>query len=314
MRFLEMTFIFTRPIQTLYHSETLDVSDLEHYSMGFPVFTDGTGLGPSIVGAKVTADGVILGASAAANVLQFGPVNLAFPSIHEDVLQTVTETQTGAFFANYNYRPEAIYGTVPLTTHYAQTLRQAISPAPAFGGAPLYPEQYDTVWLLERQKALNKSASAGAGTNQTGPPAANQTNQAVSNQSSSEDRVDEGGIPLNDELVGNSTITGQIKAPDLKPDLAISYFKPENASTDPWDIPIIYPSVYDLAGKDSRVFPDPGIGTFSTNGAGSTGASLTGSPYTGMASVGNETLNKTGNLNDIKSVNASGNFTIVRPS
>jgi hypothetical protein len=96
----------------------------------------------------------------------------------------------------------------------------------------------------------------------------------------------------------------QIKAQDLKPALAIEYFKPKNASTKPWDMPAVYPWILDLAGKDHPVFPNPGIGTFSTNGAGSTGASLTG--LTATATPGDKT---TTSVNPIVTPPASNGLT-----
>jgi hypothetical protein len=267
----------SRSIQTLFHQQNLNVSDIEHYNMAFPLFTDGISLGPTITGAGATVDGVSLGAGSTANVLPFGLVNLAFPSIHEDVSQSVSATQTGFFAANYNYRPEEDWGNVPLTTNYPAAVHQAITPAPLFGWTPLYPEQYDTWWVNNRLKELNQAKPATPVPQTTNQTTSNQTllNQPPSGQSLSNQTIRALGVPISPYLT-NAKVSGQIAAADLKPSLAINYFKSKNASTKPWDMPIIYPSVFDLAGKDHPVYPNPGIGSFSTNGAGSTGASLTG--------------------------------------
>lgn len=262
----------SRSIQTLFHQQGLNVSDKENFDLKFPVFADGLQLGPTSLSAGDD--------SATANILPFGPVNLAFPSLHEDVTKTVSAAQTGFFTANYNYRPEIDYGNVPLTHAYPFTVSQAICPAPLFGGLPLYPEQTDTWWLDYKAKELNKSSQAAK------PPAnATASNQTSSNQT----RLNEPGsaaaltnqtiraigIPQSQDL-GSVKVSDQIKTQDLKDPLAISYFKAKNATTPPWETLVVYGSVYDLAGRDGPVFSNPGIGTFSTNGAGSTCASLTG--------------------------------------
>jgi hypothetical protein len=293
----------SRSIQNLFHEQTLNVSDIEHYDLDFPPFADGIGLGPTVAGVGAAADGVSLGAGASANVLPFGPVNLAFPSIHEDSLQTLSATQTGFFATNYNYRPEAVYGNVPLSTDYPSALRQAISPAPLVGWSQLYPEQYDTWWIKNRLKEIGKATAATSSQTAENQTAENQTtlNEPITNQTTTEQNI---YIPSAAGL-DNSTISEQIKASDLKQPLAIEYFKSKNASTKPWDMPVVYPWIFDLAGKDGPVFPNPGIGTFSTNGAGSTGASLTGPPVTTAP------VNLTGNLttNQTKAGNATGDQT-----
>jgi hypothetical protein len=53
---------------------------------------------------------------------------------------------------------------------------------------------------------------------------------------------------------------------------SLNLFKPKNASSGPLDEPVIYPWYFDMADKTQEVFPNPGYGTYSTNGAGSVGA------------------------------------------
>lgn len=281
----------SRSIQTLFHQQSLDVSDVEHYDLAFPLLSDSLDLGPAIVSTGATADGVSPGVSASSNVLPFGPVSLAFPSIHEDVAQTVTASQTGFFASNYNYRPEAVYGNVPLTTDYPVAVQQAISPAPLFGWSQLYPEQYDTIWIKNKLKELNTAPVSQTRINQTSTGTTS-LNQPASSQSPSNQTGQALSTPLNSNVT-NTTGSGQIAAPNVKPSLALNYFKPKNATTKPWDMPVVYPWVFDLAGKDQPVFPNPGIGTFSTNGAGSTGASLTGLLPANVTLAMNQTGNQT---------------------
>ncbi len=73
-----------------FNQDTAVATDFETLDINFPPFTDDTVLGPVANGACV--DGVAVTGSA--NVLPFGPVNLAFPSISQTVEQTQTVTHT----------------------------------------------------------------------------------------------------------------------------------------------------------------------------------------------------------------------------
>jgi hypothetical protein len=89
------------PMATIFHQQTSSAVDLEHLDLSFPLFADGLNIGPAIAGAGATA-----------NVLPFGPVNLAFPSIHEDALQSVNTSSTGYFTANWAYITDTAAGNL----------------------------------------------------------------------------------------------------------------------------------------------------------------------------------------------------------
>jgi hypothetical protein len=89
------------PMATIFHQQTLSAADLEHLDLSFPLFADGLNIGPAIAGA-----------GAKANVLPFGPVSLAFPSIHEDSLQSVNTSSTGFFTANWAYIADTATGNL----------------------------------------------------------------------------------------------------------------------------------------------------------------------------------------------------------
>jgi hypothetical protein len=76
---------------TAFNQDTASATDFETVNIDIPVFTDGTELG-----ASTFVDGTVDGVSglSTANVLPFGPVNLAFPSISQTVLQTQDVTHT----------------------------------------------------------------------------------------------------------------------------------------------------------------------------------------------------------------------------
>ncbi len=122
------------PMAQLFHQQTLNTTDVEHFNMDFPLSADGLDLGSTTIGAGVgigadtgagvgtdgtgigvagdTGLGAGLGLTASANVLPFGPVNLAFPDIHQDVTQTVSETSTGFFHANWAYMADMASGNL----------------------------------------------------------------------------------------------------------------------------------------------------------------------------------------------------------
>jgi hypothetical protein len=76
-----------------FNQDTAVATDFETLDIDFPVFGDGFNLGAS-VGPLSAGDPVVLGKGASANVLPFGPVNLAFPSISQTVEQTQSVTHT----------------------------------------------------------------------------------------------------------------------------------------------------------------------------------------------------------------------------
>ncbi|HTY91388.1 MAG TPA: hypothetical protein VMC84_09445 [Methanocella sp.] len=105
------------PCAELFHQQTATATDIEHLDINFPITADDLGLGPGTLGLDPGVE-----ASATANVLPFGPVNLAFPDIHQDVAQTMETTSTGFFTANWAYFADTVSGNLgsePLGTHLA---------------------------------------------------------------------------------------------------------------------------------------------------------------------------------------------------
>ena len=90
-----------------FNQDTATATDFENINIDFPISVDGTVLGSTVAGSGVSADGVTLGTGASSNVLPFGPVNLAFPSISQTVDQTQTVTHTD--FAQTNEFAEFAY-------------------------------------------------------------------------------------------------------------------------------------------------------------------------------------------------------------
>ncbi len=144
-----------RTTQSLFHQNTLQTEDLEHLNIDFPIKADDLGLGPTI--GSVEADGVDLTGSA--NVLPFGPVNLAFPDIHQDALQSVAATQTGFFTANTVGIPPANLGSYEVFSGPG-AFTSPVSVPPSLTGSYLpYAEMTNIIPGYERQKAIIKQKS-----------------------------------------------------------------------------------------------------------------------------------------------------------
>ncbi len=90
-----------------FNQDTATATDFENVNINFPLFADGIVAGPTVAGAGSVIDGAVLGAGSTANVLPFGPVNLAFPSISQTVDQTQAVTHTD--FAQTNEFAEFAY-------------------------------------------------------------------------------------------------------------------------------------------------------------------------------------------------------------
>ncbi|WP_231845173.1 hypothetical protein [Methanocella paludicola] len=86
-----------------FNQDTAFATDFETVNIDFPIFSDGTTLGSTV--GDVALDGVSV--SGSSNVLPFGPVNLAFPSISQTVEQTQEVTHTD--FAQTNEFAEFSY-------------------------------------------------------------------------------------------------------------------------------------------------------------------------------------------------------------
>jgi len=88
-----------------FNQDTATATDFENVNISIPITADGIDLGASV--GPLAADGVALGKGATSNVLPFGPVNLAFPSITQTVDQTQDVTHTD--FAQTNEFAEFAY-------------------------------------------------------------------------------------------------------------------------------------------------------------------------------------------------------------
>ncbi|AFD00931.1 hypothetical protein Mtc_2196 [Methanocella conradii HZ254] len=214
----------SRSIQTLFHQQTLDTSDVESYDASF------------------------------SGALPFGQVSLALPSISEESSQEMSASSVGFFQANYNYRPETVLGNVPLSPDYPEAVQQAIRPASMLGWSQLYPEQYGAIAIRNKLKEMNKST----------PKA--------------------------------STAGANAKAA-----YSMDLFKPKNASSGPQDEPVIYPWYFDMIDKTQTVFPNPGYGSCSTNGAGSVGAARM---TTNNKAAGNQSKSASNSLKPINTTSS----------
>ena len=90
-----------------FNQDTANATDFEAININFPVSVDGLNLGATTLTGGLSADGINAGATATANVLPFGPVNLAFPDISQVVDQTQDVTHTD--FAQTNEYAEFAY-------------------------------------------------------------------------------------------------------------------------------------------------------------------------------------------------------------
>jgi hypothetical protein len=92
-----------------FNQDTASATDFENVSINIPTFTDGLQLGASTFtnGVLTSPTGAAAVGVNTANVLPFGPVNLAFPSISQTVIQTQNVTHTD--FAQTNEFAEFAY-------------------------------------------------------------------------------------------------------------------------------------------------------------------------------------------------------------
>ncbi|HTY91323.1 MAG TPA: hypothetical protein VMC84_09120 [Methanocella sp.] len=86
-----------------FNQDTACATDFENININFPAYFDGLHLGASTLGVDTPCGDADL----TANVLPFGPVNLAFPDICQTVCQTQDVTHTD--FAQTNEYAEFAY-------------------------------------------------------------------------------------------------------------------------------------------------------------------------------------------------------------
>ena len=113
--------------QSLFHQQTFSGFDNESLNIDFPAFdrfsADGINNDLALGPTAVTTDGI----TASANILPFGLVNLAFPSISETVDQGYNASSTGFYTASFLGIPPVNYGAPPVTTDYSSINSKAHS-------------------------------------------------------------------------------------------------------------------------------------------------------------------------------------------
>lgn len=158
--------------QSIFHQQTGTATDFEALDINFPPLIDipraTTVLGPATAGSGVVADGVTLGAGATANVLPFGLVNLAFPSIQQTVDQTYSVTETGFYTATFLGIPPPNSGAYEVTAGPGAFLSPVSPPEELVRNNLPFAEMYNIIPGYERQKGINKTLAAqNASKNQT---------------------------------------------------------------------------------------------------------------------------------------------------
>jgi hypothetical protein len=165
--------------QSLFHQQKANLSDKESLDIDFPLFTDipePTVLGPTTGAASV--DGISLGDDATSNVVPFGLVDLAVPSISQESEQSYDVSSTGFYTSTFLGIPPQNTGSYPVTTGPAAFSSPVASPPMIAGPSMPFPELLNIMPGYERQKAINKSLaekSKNATVNQTAPAAGNAT-------------------------------------------------------------------------------------------------------------------------------------------
>ena len=90
-----------------FNQDTATAVDFENVSINIPVFDNGLQLGSTVFKDGEIGNGIEAEGLSTSNVLPFGPVNLAFPSISQTVIQNQSVTHTD--FAQTNEFAEFAY-------------------------------------------------------------------------------------------------------------------------------------------------------------------------------------------------------------
>jgi len=80
-----------------FNSADTSLVSVERLDMRFPLFADGIVIGPATIAGVSTLDGPSPGAGASANVIPFGLVSLALPSIAQSADETIACKRTYFF-------------------------------------------------------------------------------------------------------------------------------------------------------------------------------------------------------------------------
>jgi hypothetical protein len=144
--------------QTLFHQQTLNTADMESINIEFPVSSGGAGIGPLQAMGGLAADGVSSGGSVSANVLPFGPVDLAFPDISETVVQSYGESTTGFYTANFLSIPVINNGGAPVIAGLYPANVPVSSSLSLAGSSMPFPEMVNIIPGYDETNYLSKSA------------------------------------------------------------------------------------------------------------------------------------------------------------
>jgi hypothetical protein len=90
-----------------FNQDTACATDFEALNVAIPASFDGADIGGTALTGTITAPGLTASGTATANVLPFGPVDLAFPDISQTVDQTQDVTHTD--FSQTNEYAEFAY-------------------------------------------------------------------------------------------------------------------------------------------------------------------------------------------------------------
>lgn len=172
--------------QTLFHQQALDTADVEAVNVDFPLFSESPA-GNTVAG-PVIADG------SSANVLPFGLVDLAMPSISQSSFQSVDATNTGFYQANFLGIPPINNGAGPVLAGPEAGISPVGPPTSLIGSNMMFPEMTNIMPGYDAKKAHNALAGDPVHTSISGqeltggessvpinyPPGADVTGQGLS--------------------------------------------------------------------------------------------------------------------------------------
>jgi hypothetical protein len=140
--------------QTLFHQQTLNTADLESVNIDFPATVDGANIGPLQAMGNSTIGGIAAAGSASANVLPFGPVDLAFPDISETVSQSYGESITGFYTATFLSIPPINNGGAPVIAGAFASGAPLDMPSSLVGSNMMFPEMENIIPGFDQTKSL----------------------------------------------------------------------------------------------------------------------------------------------------------------
>jgi len=146
--------------QNLFHQKTLQTIDDESLNINFPVFDSfNSGSANNILApgpAEVKGDEL----TGSANVLPFGPVDLAFPDISQIVFQSIAASSTGFYSATFLGIPPVNTGAGLVWSGPGTPISPVTSPPRIAGPNTPFPEMVNTAAGTERTAALAAASKA----------------------------------------------------------------------------------------------------------------------------------------------------------